>query len=475
MRRPTPTSPASRCAARRARAAWRPRRAPRSTASCGAIRPTTCARTSPAGCRWRSTACATWRTTRTTARAPATRRSGPAGPTRRTSTAARRRPSRTAATSAAARAGSGFHYTGKLRQVLPTGFGEPRDSGEEYYLRWAASSTAFAYLAPGDVVFELGRKPGRSYGPHTVPWSFIEVRSGRWPPAGTRGFCLEDAFLPANKRLLAPHLRREVSPAAAVHDREQPAQQHRRAQIPHLGAHQLVAHQVQQHPGHEQHRLMCRTEVESTYSSRSDETGCVNPEFGELPVGEPDVPGLRADQDRLKSSRPAEQRARRGGGAPCARQASTGRGAPRAARRARGRRPRRSRSSGRRRRGRAAGHGSAGRAQGRDASSAGASASRSWPCGSSPRGALQLRDLAGERRDLLLRLLGLRLGLPVGEAGLQALDLARGRVDLGLEILDRDVLADDRAERRQPRDRPAGRAPSGSAARSSRSRSGRRR
>jgi hypothetical protein len=32
---------------------------------------------------------------------------------------------------------------------------------------------------------------------------------------------------------------------------------------------------------------MCKTEVERTYSSRSDDTGCVNPEFGELPVGEP--------------------------------------------------------------------------------------------------------------------------------------------------------------------------------------------
>jgi hypothetical protein len=63
-------------------------------------------------------------------------------------------------------------------------------------------------LAPGDVVFELGRKPGRSYGPHTVPWSFIEVRRGSWLPAGTRGFCLEDAFLPASKRFLAPHLRK---------------------------------------------------------------------------------------------------------------------------------------------------------------------------------------------------------------------------------------------------------------------------
>lgn len=32
---------------------------------------------------------------------------------------------------------------------------------------------------------------------------------------------------------------------------------------------------------------MCRTEVENTYASRTGETGCVNPEFGELPVGEP--------------------------------------------------------------------------------------------------------------------------------------------------------------------------------------------
>jgi hypothetical protein len=102
----------------------------------------------------------------------------------------------------------GLRYSGRLRRVLPSGYGEPRDSGEEYYLRWAASSTAFAYLAPGDVVFELGRKPGRSYGPHTVPWSFIEVRSARWLPAGTRGFCLQDAFLPASKRFLAPHLRK---------------------------------------------------------------------------------------------------------------------------------------------------------------------------------------------------------------------------------------------------------------------------
>jgi hypothetical protein len=102
----------------------------------------------------------------------------------------------------------GFHYVGRLRRVLATGFGEPRDSGEEYYMRLAASSTAFCYLAPDDVVFELGRKPGLSYGPHVVPWSFVEVRQGALTPAGTRGWCLHDAFIPASRRLLAPHLRK---------------------------------------------------------------------------------------------------------------------------------------------------------------------------------------------------------------------------------------------------------------------------
>ena len=32
---------------------------------------------------------------------------------------------------------------------------------------------------------------------------------------------------------------------------------------------------------------MCRVEVESCYEGREDDLGCVNPEFGELPVGEP--------------------------------------------------------------------------------------------------------------------------------------------------------------------------------------------
>jgi hypothetical protein len=32
---------------------------------------------------------------------------------------------------------------------------------------------------------------------------------------------------------------------------------------------------------------MCHAEVESTYIGRSDDLGCVNPEFSELPVGEP--------------------------------------------------------------------------------------------------------------------------------------------------------------------------------------------
>ncbi len=32
---------------------------------------------------------------------------------------------------------------------------------------------------------------------------------------------------------------------------------------------------------------MCRSEVDSTYVNRSDDLGCVNPEFHELPVGRP--------------------------------------------------------------------------------------------------------------------------------------------------------------------------------------------
>jgi hypothetical protein len=32
---------------------------------------------------------------------------------------------------------------------------------------------------------------------------------------------------------------------------------------------------------------ICRAEVDACYESRGDELGCVNPEFSELPVGEP--------------------------------------------------------------------------------------------------------------------------------------------------------------------------------------------
>jgi hypothetical protein len=32
---------------------------------------------------------------------------------------------------------------------------------------------------------------------------------------------------------------------------------------------------------------MCRVEVEACYEGREDDLGCVNPEFSELPVGEP--------------------------------------------------------------------------------------------------------------------------------------------------------------------------------------------
>jgi hypothetical protein len=32
---------------------------------------------------------------------------------------------------------------------------------------------------------------------------------------------------------------------------------------------------------------MCKAEIESTYESRAEQKACINPEFGELPVGEP--------------------------------------------------------------------------------------------------------------------------------------------------------------------------------------------
>jgi hypothetical protein len=55
----------------------------------------------------------------------------------------------------------------------------------------------------------------------------------------------------------------------------------------------LLAEAERQQPGFGAIRAMrrpipmCKAEVESTYASRSEKTGCVNPEFGELPVGEP--------------------------------------------------------------------------------------------------------------------------------------------------------------------------------------------
>jgi hypothetical protein len=94
---------------------------------------------------------------------------------------------------------AGLKYTGRTRRVIGTG-SEPGDSAEEYYLRWAASSTPFAYLTPDDVVYELGRKKGYSYGPHLVWWSFVEVREATYVARGTRGFCLEDAFKRPGKR-----------------------------------------------------------------------------------------------------------------------------------------------------------------------------------------------------------------------------------------------------------------------------------
>ena len=47
------------------------------------------------------------------------------------------------------------------------------------------------------------------------------------------------------------------------------------------------ARRVRRGAGEQQPPPMCRVEVESCYEGREDDLGCVNPEFHELPVGEP--------------------------------------------------------------------------------------------------------------------------------------------------------------------------------------------
>ena len=151
-----------------------------------------------------------------------------------------------------------------------------------------------------------------------------------------------------------------------------------------------------------------------------------------------------------RSSRPAEQRVL--AAAPHGRARSqTSSEQRRAARRARARRRRRSRSSGTRRRAPCSGPwpGAPARPPAA-ASSAAGRRSRSARCGSSPpRPRWSARSRRVERRDLRWRA-PRSAAAPARRAALQARDRAVGRVDLRLEILDRDVLADDRAERGEP-------------------------
>ena len=203
-------------------------------------------------------------------------------------------------------------------------------------------------------------------------------------------------------------------------------------------------------------RCRCASaEIEQTYASRGEETGCVNPEFGELPVGAADVPRLRAAQGRLSQRAPSER--------VLAPAPDGARGEPeerdqerRAARRARARRPRRSRSSGTRRRARGAGR-----------SSVGFGAAAAWRGRqlqldgrvAAPRGSSR-RARAGAARPA--RVSGAICASPRRSAAARAARASCrwrraivrvGRVDPRLEVLDRDVRADDRAERAEPRDR----------------------
>jgi hypothetical protein len=70
------------------------------------------------------------------------------------------------------------------------------NNNEEFYLRWALGSTAFAWLGPGDRLHEIAARKGLSYGKYVVSWSFVEVRRSAFTPAGWRGWLLTSGLEP---------------------------------------------------------------------------------------------------------------------------------------------------------------------------------------------------------------------------------------------------------------------------------------
>jgi hypothetical protein len=62
-------------------------------------------------------------------------------------------------------------------------------SEEKYYLRYAANSTTFAWLVPGDRVKRWGYKSGGTYN-----WSCVQVICAAYAPNGCRGWVRSDAL-----------------------------------------------------------------------------------------------------------------------------------------------------------------------------------------------------------------------------------------------------------------------------------------
>lgn len=62
-------------------------------------------------------------------------------------------------------------------------------SEEKYYLRYAANSTTFCWLVPGDRVLRYGYKDGGTYN-----WSCVQVICAAYAPNGCRGWVRSDAL-----------------------------------------------------------------------------------------------------------------------------------------------------------------------------------------------------------------------------------------------------------------------------------------
>lgn len=69
-----------------------------------------------------------------------------------------------------------------------------RSNKEDFYLRLSLDSTAFHWMAAGDRVVEMTRCQGYSYGRFGAIWSFVDIRRGRYTPAGTRGWMLQSGL-----------------------------------------------------------------------------------------------------------------------------------------------------------------------------------------------------------------------------------------------------------------------------------------